>query len=129
MAPSARAITSTVGWSITAASIFSSFTDPTSKVLIFTAPSELNKVNQGAEFLPTMPLSRAVLLPTIVIGAPVSKTSRYGPLPLIFTRTAMCLLRSVSKGTTTVLGVSARTAQTHPAQASTTQAHGRRRVG
>src|SRR5579885_3426267 len=49
--------------------------------------------------LATMPLSLAVLRLTSMNGAPLSKIKRYGPLPLIFTRTAMCLLCSSSNGT------------------------------
>src|SRR5438067_769585 len=82
--------------------------EPSSRVLTFTGPSELKKANHGGRrSLATMPLSLAVLRFTSMNGAPVSKMNRYGPLPLIFTLTAMCLLWMISKGT--ALGSAAET--------------------
>ena len=48
----------------------------------------------------TTPAASLARLLSSVIGAPRSKISRYGPLPLIFASTSMWLVGSISNGTT-----------------------------
>src|SRR5262245_1488880 len=80
----------------------SAFWPPTSSDLILASPMAPKPgMNDPA------PLSRFASLPTRVlsndVGAPVSKMSRYGPLPLTFTSTAMWPDFSSSNGTVTGL--------------------------
>src|SRR4051794_40961278 len=83
------------------ADTFSAFCPATSSVLIFTSPIEPNSVKAGFPLPSSSPASLASLLLTRVMGAPVSKTSLYGPLPFTFTWTAMCPDLSSSNGTVT----------------------------
>src|SRR5262245_23661165 len=112
MGPKALEIASTVGWSMTTATRSCAFWPPTSISLTFTSPIEPNTVNSGRGTPLSRPASRATLLLSRLIGAPVSKISLYGPLPLTFTITVMWPVLSTSKGTTTGLasfaGTSAR---------------------
>src|SRR5262245_23977271 len=98
------AICSTVGWSMMIVGTSSALAPPTSRVLILASPRLPNRVNAGLARPLVMPESLASLLFTSAIGAPVSKMSRYGPLPLTFTLTPMCPESSISTGTTTRFG-------------------------
>src|SRR5262249_45850706 len=69
------------------------------------SPRALNGANKGFSTSLASPASLAIFVLSSEVGAPVSKISQYGPLPLTFTCTAMCPDLSSSNGTET--GVSA----------------------
>src|SRR5262245_18667135 len=122
--PSFCAIASTVGWSITIAATSSTFWSPTCSVLIFASPTVPNS-GMNPLFLPESSFaSFATLLLSSDIGAPVSKISANGPLPLIFTCTVMWPDFNSSNGTVTGLAsalVSARVTATTATASSVEQ--------
>src|SRR5437763_16731434 len=102
--PRAREIASTVGWSMTMTGTDLAFKAPTSRVGSEVCATGPNRLNAGwGVSLDNRPVAVAVLLLIRLTGAPVSKMTRYGPLPLIFTDTTMCLVMSKSNGTVTGL--------------------------
>src|SRR5438270_9222748 len=102
--PNALEIASTVGWSMTMASTLPIFCPPTSNSLTLTSPIEPNSEKAG-RFMPlNRPASLPILLFRRLIGAPVSKISLYGPLPLTFTLTVMWPVLRTSNGTTPLAG-------------------------
>src|SRR5262245_47402024 len=97
---------STVGWSMMTAIVFSTFCPPTSSVGTLTSPIDPNSVMSGFLTPLSRPASLATLLFMSVIGAPVSKISLYGPLPLTLTMTVMWPVGVRSNGTTIGLATS-----------------------
>ncbi len=104
---------------MTTAGISSTFRPLMSISLIFTCCADGSSEKPGFSPALVTPDSLASLVLTSVSGAPVSKMSLYGPLPLTLTMMVMCPLGSVSNGTTTGLGASwaragSATARTRP---------------
>ncbi len=117
-------IACTVGWSMTMAVRSFTATSPTCNSFTLTSPLEPKILNSGSGTSLSSPAASATLLSMSVIGAPVSRMSRYGPSPLTLTMTVMWPLGSSSNGTTTdlgaapVLGASARTGVVRQTRAS-----------
>src|SRR5262249_43588435 len=95
----------------------SAFWSPTCNSLTLAWPMDPNSVNAGRGMLSSTPDALAILVFSSVIGAPVSKISRYGPLPLTLTMTVMCPVVSNSKGTRTALSGAGPRADREPAAA------------
>src|SRR5947209_7255298 len=103
---------------------FSALRSPASSVLILNWPRAPNRAKPPPlAFLGMISVSLASLLLTSESGAPVSKISVYGPLPLILTLTIMCCVLTVSKGTVNDFGASPARAQAAAAKRSSVAAY------